>query len=461
MGDQFLFQVVADVRGGAFLTWTDYRNINSDIYAQRIDVMGESQWLENGVPLCTNPEYQWRSQLASDSRNGAIISWWDFRRGNGDIFAQRIDSSGAPLWELDGLPVCEAPGDQGYYNLGVVSDSAGSAIMLWEDYRNSNWDIFAQKIDINGKTQWTTDGVSVCTAPGDQGHHYQGSFALDIVSDRRGGAIVAWIDGRSGELDIYAQRIDYSGVPRWAVNGASVCMAGGNQDFPKTTPDGSGGSFIVWADGRTDSLGDVYVQHINSDGPERPTPIAIVSASGIGRAGYAVISWQMAVDVPAASSFRIERSETPDGHYTALELDVVKDSQYSFSCIDRSVSSDKTYWYRIVLVGPSGEDSYGPIEVHVESVPVAYQVYQSYPNPFNPVCTIRYDIPRAGKVSLSVFDVSGSFVRTLVDGWREPGVYSEIWDGKGDAGNALASGVYLCSIEAGDFVATRKIVMLR
>jgi hypothetical protein len=124
------------------------------------------------------------------------------------------------------------------------------------------------------------------------------------------------------------------------------------------------------------------------------------------------------------------------------------------------VLSGKTYWYKIVLAGSSGEESYGPIEVHVDAVPTAYAAYQSYPNPFNPVCTIRYDVPRAGRVNLQLFNVSGSLVRTLVDGWREPGSYSEIWDGKDASGAQLPSGVYFYSIKSGDFVATRKMVLI-
>jgi hypothetical protein len=55
----------------------------------------------------------------------------------------------------------------------------------------------------------------------------------------------------------------------------------------------------------------------------------------------------------------------------------------------------------------------------------------------------------------------GKPVCTLVDAWREPGVYSEIWDGRADDGRALPSGVYFYRLEAGDFVATRKMVLLR
>jgi hypothetical protein len=62
---------------------------------------------------------------------------------------------------------------------------------------------------------------------------------------------------------------------------------------------------------------------------------------------------------------------------------------------------------------------------------------------------------------LQIFDVSGSIVRTPVDGWQEPGEYSEVWDGRDDSGKQLPSGVYFYRLEAGDFVATRKMVLLR
>jgi hypothetical protein len=191
------------------------------------------------------------------------------------------------------------------------------------------------------------------------------------------------------------------------------------------------------------------------------TSLAFSSAAAAVEHGHVTLSWQMAVEA-VTSSFRIERSESVEGEFVTLDLPISMTSGFHFSCIDYSVSSGKTYWYRIVLVGSSGEEeSYGPIEVRVDAVPTAYRAYQSYPNPFNPVCTIRYDIPRAGRVSLQVFDVTGLVLRTLVDAWREPGVYSEVWDGRAHDGTALSSGVYFYSLKAGDFVATRKMVLLK
>jgi hypothetical protein len=106
------------------------------------------------------------------------------------------------------------------------------------------------------------------------------------------------------------------------------------------------------------------------------------------------------------------------------------------------------------------------------SLPRAYALTQNYPNPFNPSTTIRYDIPfSAGSGSLSedggvsvrlyIYDIRGRLVRKLVDRERDPGRYLVHWNGRNDRGQPTSSGVYLYRIEAGDFISTRKMVMVR
>jgi hypothetical protein len=193
---------------------------------------------------------------------------------------------------------------------------------------------------------------------------------------------------------------------------------------------------------------------------------SFVSVSARGVDGYAALSWQMSKDAPI-SKFVIERSESRDGQYERLELPISESPDHTFSCSDSTVRQGKTYWYNIVLRDSCDVGSYGPIEVSVGVVRAAYAAYQSYPNPFKPHCTIPYEIAWPGKVSLRVFDLSGSLLRTLVDAWREPGVYSEVWDSKADDGKELPPGVYFYRLETGDvleaghFVATRKMVLLR
>jgi len=87
---------------------------------------------------------------------------------------------------------------------------------------------------------------------------------------------------------------------------------------------------------------------------------------------------------------------------------------------------------------------------------------QNYPNPFNPTTTIRFSLKRPGKVQIRIYNVRGQLVRTLVDGTRTAGeIHTVRWDGKNNARQTVSSGVYFYRITTGDFVKTKKMVLLR
>lgn len=97
----------------------------------------------------------------------------------------------------------------------------------------------------------------------------------------------------------------------------------------------------------------------------------------------------------------------------------------------------------------------------VESIPGRMELYENYPNPFNPVTTIKYDLSRQTKVSVRIFNVLGQEVRTLENGIRPAGRHSVNWDGKNDAGLSVSSGVYLFRLDAGSFTKSRKMLLIR
>jgi hypothetical protein len=91
-----------------------------------------------------------------------------------------------------------------------------------------------------------------------------------------------------------------------------------------------------------------------------------------------------------------------------------------------------------------------------------YALLQSFPNPFTSSATIVYSIAQPGFVSLRVFDAKGRLVRTLVDGYVErPGRHAVTWNGRGDWGAELPTGVYFYEISSGTFQATRKMILVR
>ena len=116
------------------------------------------------------------------------------------------------------------------------------------------------------------------------------------------------------------------------------------------------------------------------------------------------------------------------------------------------------------LLGSDGRTKmFSGSRVHRNLTPHVYRnsLAQNYPNPFNPITTIAFSIADDAQVSLRVYDVTGALVRTLVDESRKKNNYRITWDGKNNQGTSVASGVYFYRLVAGDFQATKKMVLLR
>ncbi len=95
-------------------------------------------------------------------------------------------------------------------------------------------------------------------------------------------------------------------------------------------------------------------------------------------------------------------------------------------------------------------------------IPSDLVIEQNRPNPFGEFTTVVYGVPDAGvRVKLRVYDTSGRLVATLVDEFKQPGYHNATWDGMTNAGNAAASGVYFCRLDAGERTLTRQMLLLK
>jgi hypothetical protein len=110
--------------------------------------------------------------------------------------------------------------------------------------------------------------------------------------------------------------------------------------------------------------------------------------------------------------------------------------------------------YRVIV-----EDD--PVTDAEETTPRRYELYNAVPNPFNPQTTISFALPEASHIKLTVFDVQGHVIATLLNEDRGPGVHDIVWNGRDNRGQVMASGVYLYRIEAGSFVETKRMVLLK
>ncbi|MDP7529375.1 MAG: T9SS type A sorting domain-containing protein, partial [Candidatus Marinimicrobia bacterium] len=107
----------------------------------------------------------------------------------------------------------------------------------------------------------------------------------------------------------------------------------------------------------------------------------------------------------------------------------------------------------------------GALEVQLsiidETLPITYNLYNAYPNPFNPKTTLQYDLPEDAMVNITIYDMMGRQVKTLVNGSQTAGYKFIQWNATNDEGKPVSAGLYLYTIQAGEFRQTKKMVLLK
>jgi len=150
--------------------------------------------------------------------------------------------------------------------------------------------------------------------------------------------------------------------------------------------------------------------------------------------------------------------------------DGTSDEFSSYSYIDTNLPiADVLYYYlnQIDLDGTTTRSQVievllSPTAISQQALPIANALRQNYPNPFNPETTISYDLNGESIVILTIYDLSGQIIRTLVnDQAMSAGHYKSVWDGRDESGAKVASGVYFYQLRAGEFIAKKKMTLLQ
>ena len=470
--DQTSPQIVSDGAGGAIVVWADGRNgTDDDIYAQRVNGSGVRQWATNGVALSVAAENQGSLMVVSDGAGGAIVAWSDYRNPpDYHIYAQRVDASGVVQWTTDGVAVSLAAHSQ--LNPAIQIDGSGGAILAWDDFRNGvNWDIYAQRVDNTGVTQWTANGVALCTAANDQ------NFPR-IATDGAGGGIVTWYDVRNGATsDIYVQRVNTSGAVQWTANGVALCAAAGNQYYPTIASDDAGGAIVAWSDNRG-ADGDIYARRVNSTGVPQWTANGVLLCAAVSDqfspqiiadgASGAVVTWEDTRFGTFSDVYvqRINATGSVQWMSGGAPLCTAPDDQTAPMIITDTAGGAIVTWtdYRNHVDG----DVYAqhifnngnlPTGVATQTPPLSIEVGDNIPNPFSSDTRIELLLRHDADVRVEVFDVAGRRVRALDLGRRGKGASEFRFDGHDDSAHALPSGVYFYRVQAGNETVTKKMVI--
>jgi len=180
---------------------------------------------------------------------------------------------------------------------------------------------------------------------------------------------------------------------------------------------------------------------------------------GVSNTGGMNLTWTLS-DTCAWLTGLPSEGETPPGE--SHEIDV---------CVDATGLLAGDYLCELLLATNDPDDpaialpvtlTIWPTGVEEEVLPTELALHGNYPNPFNPMTSIRYDLPSPARVSLRVYTVSGRLVRVLLeDAAVEAGVHTVTWDGRSDGGSLAPSGVYVYSLEVGDKTLRKRMVLLK
>ncbi|MFN8587178.1 MAG: T9SS type A sorting domain-containing protein [Candidatus Eisenbacteria bacterium] len=282
--------VCSDGAGGMIVAWTDARSGSNDIYAQRIAANGTALWTANGVVVCSASGTQSGPVVLPDGAGGAFVAWTDSRTGSLDLYAQRLGPTGASQWTANGVAVCTATNSQD--SPVLASDGAGGVMIAWRDFRSAtNYDVYAQRLNSAGTVQWTANGVAACTQASDQGE-------VRIVAGTANDCIIVWSDLRNSAVsgrDLFGQRLSSAGSTLWTANGATLIGYINDQNQPYLVPNGLGGFLLCFSDPLG---GDVTVASFSAN-PSLHWAVALTSVANTQNfpmaasdgAGGAIVAW--------------------------------------------------------------------------------------------------------------------------------------------------------------------------
>ncbi len=475
-----------DGSGGIVVTWSDDEfdpvDYNLRAFAQRINSSGTKMWNPDGVRVVTTTAFESSVGIIPDGSGGAIIAFTDTRNSNYnpvanafdniDLYAQHLNATGIAVWGADGVPVCTAAKNQIKYSDGhsdgehpaIVSDGAGGAILAWEDYRtdpnNGNTDpylgdIYAQRINSAGATQWTSTGVLVCNAPFDQ-------TRSTVIGDGAGGAVIIWEDLRlQYSSELYTQKLNSAGTPMWGANGKllanpeseaqftacadetgnnvlvswlkyenpfkdiavqKIVIADGSylwgsgtlvisrlpdQAEPAITHNGAGGAIVSWTDYRN-GISDIYANRVVASGT-LPVRILNFDAQYVTRA--IALTWRTSFE-QNSKTFTVQRSTDGANFQTITALPAAGNSTvlrlYKYNDEAALRLPNKTLYYRVFETDIDGKQIF--TDVKTVKLPALKNQLALKFNPVNTHAVLTYTALANNLAMIRITDLSGKIV---------------------------------------------------
>ena len=198
----------------------------------------DTAWTRNGIPVCSVASSQGEPRVVSDNNGGAVVTWIDSRRSHNDIYAERLDGKGNPLWPAAGVVLAANDSDL-VQPLPMPDGSGGAFVVIGQSTLDGFSDVLVQHVTSTGAiaSGWSANGMSV--APG-------GATGYGAVPTGDGFLNMGWVD-LNGQLRLVRLTASGGYASGWTAAGLAVGRAQNNGQVGGA-PDGAGGAYICWAE---------------------------------------------------------------------------------------------------------------------------------------------------------------------------------------------------------------------
>lgn len=457
--------VAGDGAGGAFVAWVDVRIQNNglmadDLYLQRVHADGslDPAWPADGLPVGEATTYSSGPRLCADGAGGVWVTWFEEPYPGSTSLTLRVshvlgDGTFAPGMPALGRTLATVDSEDDRSD--VRADGLGGLYVLAGELGGPlETRVALHRLAPDGlpRPGWPLEGLTLDPRAPGPGPAY-GALAVDDAH----GVFAAWqipLASPTGEILVNEFASNAQPAPGWLPAGQVLAASTTVYGRPSATRSDAG-AIIAWTDQRhlSGAVGlTVYAQRVLPDGPVATTA-ALVSAEA-GADGVRV-RWSVTLD--GASGLAVERRR--EGGAWSVIARPLPDGDGRVEVVDVEVEPGARYAYRLTWTERGVAGASSPVWVSVPAM--AALSLRVGPNPAERASEVRFALPRAGRASVRVLDVSGRAVRTLARGTLAAGEHVRPWDLRDDAGRAVGAGLYLVTVETEAGAMVRKVTVAR
>jgi len=474
------WSLAADHDGNAIVTFADIRGGGSTVNVYKIGPDGSFLWGADGIVLADGDDFMGPPCVTVTSDNQVVVAWMQ-AGATAAVRMQRLDVDGNLMLAAGGLAVSD-PDDMSPAGNVLVPTHDGDVILGWVPTYSfmSNRQIKAQRFDAAGAGVWVAPIMVMDDSTVPMGHYFE------MTADGTGGALFGWSVTVGNQFGSRTQRLDADGVEFLAHNGlyadhsGAAGQIGASCVFDTATDEitmifttmnasqserglraqrfdaagnrlwGSGGTELMPQDPDLPQtlalrwLGDAIIG-MSIVAPGGAYGQDIVQAYRLGDDGSNL--WGAPVTIASTGGSNQDLVMASNGLTMVGVWDDASD------ILAQNINADGTLGVSTVAIEDDGSEP--------ADVPEAFAARQNYPNPFNPITTIAFDLPRASRVSLRVYDAAGRMVRDLVSADLDAASHHVVWDGTDDAGRRQPSGVYHYRLVTNERSVTRAMTLVK